>query len=937
MKFGKIRRYMVFFSFIVLCGIFSVNPLAAEAGQEKETVRVAFPEVKGYSETDAYGNRSGITYDFLSEIAKYTGWEYEFVDGSYEELMEEIEAGRIDLIGGMFYREEMKETVVYPEYGMGCNYSLLLTRKDNQDIKAYDRRTMDGKTIGVYGKAVNKIEKCRKYLDFYDLNCNFIYYDDIEEYQNCLEKKETDLMLGSDTERKEEYNVAGRFANEDNYLVAGKKSGELLPELNRALKNIYEANPDFEEELYTKYFSDVCVNTIHLDEDQKEFIGRCGAVRVAVPEDIYPLNYMYEEEERGIIRDVAGAISERTGLSFEFVKGRNYEEVIDLVKSGKADIAGYFLDDNDAAKENGLMITKPYAEVNEVLILNKGVTYPGEDLTAAVPKGKQAPDYAGAAKSVYEDDYYQCVKAVNRGKADLACMPIVFAEAVFQKENISNIRVLVLNDQKTNLSFALSQSAPEQLYSIINKTVNSLTGNEINRIIESNQLYRTGNQVSFSALMNTYPKMFIGVITIIVILISAAVLIIFYFKMSHKLMQGELKQAEAANEAKTEFLSRMSHNLRTPVNTIMGLVRLIHITGNEPPETEEKLVKIDASSQYLLSLLNDILDMSKIESCKMNLQVTPFRIDRLITQIKCIMCLQAEEKDICFECFSRTEHQAFIGDELKIKQSIINLLANSLKFTPSGGTAVFCVEEQGKREGRAVLRFSVRDSGIGIKEEDYTKIFEAFEQVTENGEDIKGTGLGLTISAHFIRLMGGEIKVDSKPGEGTEFYFTLELPIAGKAEIEEKEKSLLKEETMKKEPEKDEFKGMTVLLAEDNELNAEIVVSILGYSGVNAEHACNGRQAVDLFLSRPENYYDAVLMDIQMPVMDGFAAAEAIRNSGRSDAAVPIAAMTANTFQEDRDRAVKAGMDDFIAKPFELGEIYRVFRKFGTGGKTERK
>lgn len=907
MKDKRIQK-LYFLAGMIMAAFLMADAPEVKAEESKKVV-VAFPQVEGLSETDETGSRSGIVYEFLSEIAKYTDWEYEFVEGDYEILIEDLYKGKIDLIGGMYYREQLKDRVAYPQYSMGCKYSLIFANKSNEEIKGYDRRTMNGKTIGVYANAKDKIERLEKYLDYHKLECELVYYDDAEEYLDCLKNGETDLMLGSDTDHREDYNVIDTFVSEDSYLAVSAKSKELLPELNAALEKIYRANPDFAEEVYEKYFDNTDSSIFYLNKEEKEFVAGCEPIRVAVIRERYPLCYSYNNEEKGIIVDVLALIHERTGLVFELVEGDSYQEVIDLVKTGDADIAGYFMDSNDVAGEYGFIITQPYIETNEVMIVNKGVTYPSEHLTIVLPEGKVKEDYIKAENIIYAEDCFECVRKVNRGQADITYMPYIFAEAAFQKENISNVKEMALYNRKTSISFAFSRSASHELYYIINKAINNISENEINMVIDNNQLIMKENFSTLKTLINVYPGVFIGIISVFIMLIAFIIMVIWHSRMKHKLMIYELEKAEATSEVKSEFLSRVSVKLRTPVNRIIGLTKLIRMTEKTSPEVEEKLEEIETSSQYLHFLLDNVLDMSRIHNKEIHVQIAPFHVEQLITKIKYIASFQSEERDVCFTAFSDIKHPVFLGDVLKIEQSIINLLDNAFRFSAPNGKVEFRVEESEGKEGSAVLRFAVRDNGVGIEEEERKKMLELFEQPREadNGRD--GSGLGLSISEQLVKMMGGKMGVESTAEKETEFYFVLELPIGR-----------VKEEM-------GDFGGMKVLLAEDNEWNAAYVVSLFEQVGILTEHAVNGQQAVDMFLGHPEGYYDLILMDIQMPIMDGWEAFERIRNSGRKDAAaVFISAITADVSEDTKEKVKRVGMDAFLSKPLEIKEVYQVFR-----------
>lgn len=910
MRDKGIKKGLCLLGGLLMLGGFMSGSLKAEAAEDKK-VTVAFPQVEGFSETDENGKRSGIVYDFLSEVSKYTDWEYEFVEGEYGELIQAVYDGKIDLMGGMFYREEIEDKVAYPKYSMGYNYSMIFTNKENEEVKPYDMRTMNGKTIGVYANAKGKIERLEAYLDYHNLECEIVYYDDVNDYANCLKNNETDMMLGSDVSEKQDYNIIGTFINEDNYVVASVKSKELIPELNAALEKIYAANPDWIEELYRKYFEDTKRSRFYLNQEEQDYIAGLNPIRVAVIRDRYPLCYFYEGEERGIIVDVLELIEERTGLTFELVKGENYDDVLDLLKAGEADIAGYFMDDNDVAKSRGFIITSPYIKTHQVVIVNKGVSYPSDHLTLVLPEGKAKNDYIEAENLIYAEDCFSCLRKVNRGQADITYMPYIFAEAAVRKENISNVKEMVLYNRNSSISFAFSQTGPKELYYIINKAINNFSDDEINMVIHNNQLLRKEDLNPLTTLINIYPGVFVGIVSVFILLISFIILLIWHSRMKHKLIRYELEKAEAASEVKSEFLSRISVKLRKPINTIIGLTKLIRMSGEVSPEAEDKLEEIETSSQYLHFLLDNIIDMSRIHNKEIRMQAAPFRIDKLVEKIKYMASFQTEEKGICFEVCLKVKHQILIGDMIRIEQSIINLLANAFKFSAPGGKVELEVEELEESKGKAFFRFAVRDNGIGIAEDERQKIFEPFEQSGEADSGKEGSGLGLSISKQLIEWMGGELEVNSTVGKGTEFYFILKLPVGS---MEEKMQ---------------EFSGAQVLLAEDNDENAEKIISLFRQNGILVERAADGEQAVDLFLARPKGYCDIIFMDIQMPVMDGWEAFRRIRNSGRSDAeTVFICAATADDSEEIREKAKRLGMDDFLSKPFEVEQIYRVFKNW---------
>lgn len=386
--------------------------------------------------------------------------------------------------------------------------------------------------------------------------------------------------------------------------------------------------------------------------------------------------------------------------------------------------------------------------------------------------------------------------------------------------------------------------------------------------------------------------------------------------------------ADLASKAKSEFLSRMSHEIRTPINAIKGMAEkaMIVIENDERFENEEVydcLDKINTSTRYLSSLINDILDMSKIESGKMKICEDIFDLNNLVEDFELMIRPQAEQRAIRLTINKNYKSTLFVGDQLRISQVLINLATNALKFTPFSGKVTLSIDEKEDNENFSKIRFSVEDTGIGIKGKNLKKIFESFEQAdTSVAKSYGGTGLGLTISKNIVELMGGNLEVESEENQGSTFFFVLELKKCSSLTDSIKSKLYVGNETF-------DFTGKTALIAEDNDLNSEIVKSLLENVGFKAEVAYNGKQAVYSFISNPSNTYDVILMDVRMPLMNGYEAAGAIRSSEKSDAcSVPIIALTANAAGDDQKKAIQSGMNAYLSKPFEKEMLYIMLKQY---------
>lgn len=385
---------------------------------------------------------------------------------------------------------------------------------------------------------------------------------------------------------------------------------------------------------------------------------------------------------------------------------------------------------------------------------------------------------------------------------------------------------------------------------------------------------------------------------------------------ANEALRTAVQAAEEASRAKSVFLSHMSHDIRTPINGIMGMTDIAQRNREDPSRVEDCLGKIASSSQHLLSLVNDVLDMSRIESGKVEIESAPFSVDGLLDGCYSVVAGQALERKLnLHKDFSGIKQHYLRGDELHLRQIIINILGNSTKFTPEGGQIDFLAADRLIGTGESELTVVIRDNGIGMSEEFIKKIFEAFSQAEDAGRSqYKGTGLGMSIVKQLVDLMGGEIDVQSAPGAGSTFTVRLCLPVEEISVQEQSADSGVADLT-----------GLRVLLVEDNELNMEIACYILEECNVEITAAENGQIALEQFMKQPANSFDVILMDVMMPVMDGLAATRAIRSSGKGDAeSIPIVAMTANAYAEDRKTAIEAGMNEHLAKPIERDELVRI-------------
>lgn len=924
--------------FIMLA--FNLSVLARTS--EKRVLRVAFPQVDCMSWTAEDGTHHGMLVDYLNEIAKYTGWEYEYIDTKGPAMLNEFVEGKYELMGGNYYIPALEKYYAYPNYNMGYSRSLLLARSDDRSIHSYDLESMNGKTIGVYENARENIRRLKEFMAINGLYCNIRYYKQEDMVGKIglypyLAKGEIDLLLNNVAHISDSVRVVVAYDSQPYYIVTNSGNKEVLDGLNMALERILDANPNFAAERYAVNFPDRLVN-IQLSDRDLEYVNERKTITVAVPENWYPL-YCKEtplKNHTGIMADVLDEIKSFTGLRFSYVYAKNYADAIRLIQQGDADILGFFLGDENDAAQLGLALSASYVSANNIIVRNKACSYPAPGLVGALVENQRLPSGISVEKIRFYPSIKEALFAVNNGEADFIYGLSSRMEQDILRYHFTNLApVTLVNDQST-ISFALPIPVDPDLLTILNKAINNLSESE-RTVIRNRNLESIGvSEFSLTDFIYANPLQFMFIVMFVLSVLFTALLLAIGARMKATVIQGNLKRAEAANLAKSEFLSRMSHEIRTPMNGIVGMSTIAMQNIDNTDKIKDCLEKVIMSSKHLLALINDVLDMSKIESGKVELRHESFNFRAFLQDFENLYGEQAKSKGISYETVLASDLEVqIIGDSLRLNQVLSNLLSNALKFTPAKGIIKLRVSKTGEDQENVYLRFEVIDTGCGIAEENYDKIFESFEQ--ENVDvtyKYGGTGLGLSIVKRFTQLMGGSIHVTSVQGSGS--TFTVDLPF-GKVK-ESGELARFSDINGRDDLAKDcyvidyDFKGKRILLVEDNELNREIAEELIGATGASVESAEDGVQAVEKFKESAEGYYDLILMDVQMPHMDGYEATRCIRALGRSDAQkVPIFAMTANAFAEDVQKSREAGMNAHISKPLDIRAVYKQMNRYLQG------
>ena len=932
------RGLAILMTMLLLTALLSLSASAAETVSQHERVRVGFFAMDGYHMMDEDGNRSGYGYDFLRLMARYWDVDYEYVgyDKSWEEMQQMLIDGEIDMVTSARRTPEREELFDFSR-PIGTNNGILTVRSDNSTIVEGKYSTYDGMRVALL-RGNSRNDEFAEYARTKGFTYKSVYFDSAEEIAEALQNGTVDAIVTSSLRKMNNERILEKFGSSDFYVIVKKGNTELLNKINYAIDQMNAAEGSWKTTLYNKNYETTDTKNLEYTEEEKRIIAQYSKenpLHVLCDPTRYPYSYTENGEVKGILPDYFRKIADYAGLSYEFLVPATRDEYI-AYQSNK-DAVNISIDarldtDNYAeTKEWGL--TAPYitmrmarvtrrdfdGKINVVTTVNQSASTSIEDVLAP------------GAEKLMCSTRQEMMEAVRNGKADAAFVYYRMAQAFVNSDTTGTMTYTLLEQPTFSYRMVVSSTENHALAGILTKAMYAMPDNLVEDLATQYTTYKATN-LTLADMIRLHPVTAVAITVFISWMAVTMIIIVNRLRTRRKLqlaaqqkakeMTVLAEQAQAASKAKSTFLSNMSHDIRTPMNAIIGFTN-IALHQDSVPEMHNCLKKIEESSDHLLSLLNDVLDISRIESGKVEFSPVPANITAVTDSVIEIVKGMILNRELNFEVHREPLQNPYVMTEpVRIREILVNILNNAVKFTKDGGTIRF---DAGSRPGadaqHIVICYRIKDTGIGMSEEFQKKLFDEFAQ-EENGvrTQYKGTGLGMPISKKYVELMGGTITVDSRKGVGT--TFTVEIPMElTNAEKVEKTKPLAQH---------NDLKGIKVLLAEDNDLNAELATILLEDLGMTVTRAADGQEAVDLFAEHPAGTYDIILMDIMMPKMDGHQAAKAIRAmyADRSDAEeIPIIALSANAFSEDVQASLDAGMNGHVSKPLNMEEVTKVIER----------
>ena len=918
----------------------AVLPVKAAA----ETASAKVVRVGSFEDTFNYvnekGARKGYGYELLETLSGYTGWQFEYVTCDWSDCFEKLKNGEIDIIGGISYTEDRTQEMLFSDEPMGVEKYYLYADLSRADISASDFKTLNGQKIGVLMGTEPEV-MLAEWEEKYGLKTEHVNISNNEDVKQKLANHEIDCFVSLEESFWAERGISTitRVGESGIYYAINKNRPDIKEELDDAMRALDEAVPFYTADLYQRYFS--MDYTPILTGEEKAWLRKHGAIRMGFLASDSGVSTFDPAtgEFTGVITDYIQFAADCLGnqeLEFQLVGYDSKEAELDALKSGEIDMIFHCDQNPNLAEEYHFACTNTTWTSNLMAVTNKQHFNENNVNRIAVPQNKLSlKKYLAFYYPQWEivdcDTQEDAAKLVKDGQAD--CFVTGISSENKYSKKYSFYSVPLVNPVRS--CFAVN-SGNRHLLSILNKTIKAMP---INMLTGSLAMYKSSSRkVTLSEFIRDNFFMVLLVSSIFVAVILLAIL-----KLLRKARKAEAaarkaandtqelneklqiaaENAESANLAKSTFLFNMSHDIRTPMNAIIGYADLASRHSDDPEKLKKYMENIQVCGQNLLMLLNNVLDLARIENDKTEMEYSVSDIEKDFRNCIAMFRNQADSKGQTLTVTTHLLHPYVYVDIPHLTEVCTNLVSNAVKYTGAGGT-ICCdiTQKPGEKEGWCDTVVTVADNGIGMSQEFQKHIFEPFERErTSTVSKVEGSGIGMGIVKKLVGLMGGTVAVESKIGVGSTFTVTIPCRIASEDETQAKRETNPSDQKC--------LCGTRILLTEDNDLNAEIATELLQEEGCTVDRAKDGVECVDMLEKAANGTYQLILMDIQMPVMNGYDAAKKIRRMDDPQKAnIPIIAMTANAFTEDRQAALDAGMNDHIAKPINMNVLVPTLRKY---------
>lgn len=943
MRSKQTRNHLWIFlmAMCLLTGFLFPMNVSAVASQK---VRVGYYERDGFQEgmSDTV-RKSGYAYEYLQRISDYTGWEYEYVYGSLSELEEKFQNNEIDIMAGFSANDKVPSNMEFANEPMGTETCYIYKKIGDSSIKSGYLAGLIQKKVGVV-----KDTKEEKYLKDYKkekgVSFHIVRYDDMKTMKKQLDEGNIDCMAAEDMEADEYKDLVSCITvkQDDYYLGIASAKRTFLREVNDADSKLREDDPYFLQQLYTKYYQNTLINMAQSDNEASWLLTH-DTLKIGYIEEHLPFCEVDKDGKvTGVLADVIDSMKkepELKGLSIEAIRYPSVEKLYAALNDKEIQAVFPAFDDGWYAGQNDTRVSTQMVSTAMNVVFSGNYTEDTYD-TLAVTKNSMfqlgyVQKYYPDSKLVYVDSLEECIDAVRNGSASATILSRYRTTEYLSKTVNRKLNFLGLQEA-CELGFAV-RSGDIELLSLLNRSIRIIGTDTIDSYANKYSFYEKKYSVRDFITDHLFGTALLillfvgGLLTAFALYVRNSIKSRKQMELAQKdireardRMEEALQKAEYANAAKSRFLFNMSHDIRTPMNAIIGYAELLNKYDELPERAGRYVENIRKSGEALLELTNEVLEMARIESGTVEVKEEPGDLIEMYDTLQVIFSGECHRKQQKLDFDIEVTNSQVYYDQRKVKGIFLNIISNAVKYTPDGGTITVRAKEcESGEKGFITIQSVVKDNGSGISKEFLPKIFDSFSRertVTEN--KIVGSGLGMGIVKRYVDMLHGAIHIESTPGEGTEVTVTLTFRKAEKTSVpvEENTSPTLGE------------KRMRILLAEDNELNREIATEILKGAGFTVDSVEDGVECVAAVRDAAPGTYDLILMDVQMPHMDGLQATREIRHLPDPEkAAVKVIAVTANVLELDRKQAVEAGMNGFSGKPLEipklLEEISRVMNE----------